>query len=147
MTSMHSNSNSTTHSQLQLGSIHPQSADIASFNDDTMNTLITDMDEYNFGSPKEITNVHTVNTHNRAREFWPHGAHRDEHPIAAAQTVGGINGKVESEPIDHLILLANQLLSTLREIIMTRYRRGASLKEIYRHFDRDQKRHFNAKVR
>lgn len=49
------------------------------------------------------------------------------------------------EPIDHLVLLANQILSTLREIIMGRYRRGKSLQEIYQHFDRDEKYYFDAR--
>jgi Ca2+-binding EF-hand superfamily protein len=49
------------------------------------------------------------------------------------------------EPIEHLVLLANQILSTLREIIMGRYRRGKSLQEIYEHFDRNDKNYFDAR--
>ena len=48
------------------------------------------------------------------------------------------------EPIEHLVLLANQTLSTLREIITARYRRGKSLQEIFQHFDRDDKSYFDA---
>jgi Ca2+-binding EF-hand superfamily protein len=49
------------------------------------------------------------------------------------------------EPIEHLVLLANQILSTLRDIITTRYRRGNSLQEIFQHFDRDDKNYFDAR--
>lgn len=51
---------------------------------------------------------------------------------------------LNSDPIDHLILLANQILATLRDIILTRYRRGRGLREIYQHFDRDQKGYFTS---
>ena len=49
-----------------------------------------------------------------------------------------------AEPADHLVLLANQILTTLRDIIMVRYRRGRGLREIYQHFDRDGKGYFDA---
>jgi Ca2+-binding EF-hand superfamily protein len=49
-----------------------------------------------------------------------------------------------NEPSDHLVLLANQILTTLRDIILARYRRGRSLREIYQHFDRDGKSYFDA---
>ncbi len=49
-----------------------------------------------------------------------------------------------NEPSDHLVLLANQILTTLRDIILARYRRGRSLREIYQHFDRDGKGYFDA---
>ena len=50
----------------------------------------------------------------------------------------------EDEPIDHLVLLANQILTTLRDIVMTRYRRGKSLSEIYQQFDVQNKHYFDA---
>lgn len=53
------------------------------------------------------------------------------------------NGQA-AEPADHLVLLANQILTTLRDIILARYRRGRSLREIYQHFDRDGKGYFDA---
>jgi Ca2+-binding EF-hand superfamily protein len=49
----------------------------------------------------------------------------------------------QSSPMDHLVLLANQILSTLRDIILVRYRRGRSLYEIYQHFDRAQQGYFD----
>jgi Ca2+-binding EF-hand superfamily protein len=49
----------------------------------------------------------------------------------------------EEPPTDHLVLLANQILTTLRDIILTRYRRGRGLREIFHHFDRDNKGYFN----
>jgi Ca2+-binding EF-hand superfamily protein len=48
-----------------------------------------------------------------------------------------------SDPVDHLELLAQQILSTLRDIIITRYRRGKSLQEIFLHFDRSSKGSFD----
>lgn len=50
----------------------------------------------------------------------------------------------DAEPVDHLVLLATQILATLRDIILARYRRGRSLQEIFRHFDRDNKQFFDA---
>jgi Ca2+-binding EF-hand superfamily protein len=47
------------------------------------------------------------------------------------------------DPVDHLELLAQQILSTLRDIIITRYRRGKSLQEIFLHFDRSSKGTFD----
>lgn len=51
---------------------------------------------------------------------------------------------IGNNPMDHLVLLANQILGTLRDIILTRYRRGRSLREIFQHFDRDMKGYFDA---
>eukprot|EP01035_Chromulina_nebulosa_P024447 gene24447-31835_t len=51
---------------------------------------------------------------------------------------------LEDEPIDHLVLLANQILTTLRDIVMTRYRRGKSLTEIYQQFDVQNKHYFDS---
>ncbi|RYD77031.1 MAG: hypothetical protein EOP84_16100, partial [Verrucomicrobiaceae bacterium] len=48
-----------------------------------------------------------------------------------------------SDPVDHLVLLASQILATLRDIILARYRKGRSLQEIFQHFDRDRKRFFD----
>lgn len=50
----------------------------------------------------------------------------------------------QNEPSDHLLLLATQILTTLREILTSRYRRGKSLQEIYGHFDRNDKQYFDA---
>lgn len=67
-------------------------------------------------------------------------------PGAPLEEEDDLNCEVqEVDPIDHLVLLANQILSTLRDIVMTRYRRGKSLMEIFQHFDRDEKRFFDAK--
>jgi hypothetical protein len=44
----------------------------------------------------------------------------------------------------HLVLLANQMLTILRGIILTRYQRGISLQEIYHHLDREDKHYFDA---
>eukprot|EP01039_Chlorochromonas_danica_P007340 gene7340-8122_t len=54
------------------------------------------------------------------------------------------NEESSSDPTDHLVLLAHQILSTLRDIIQARYRRGRSLQEIYRHFDRENKHYFDS---
>ena len=51
---------------------------------------------------------------------------------------------LDDEPIDHLVLLANQILTTLRDIVMTRYRRGKSLTEIYQQFDVQNKHYFDS---
>lgn len=54
-----------------------------------------------------------------------------------------INATYEQpSPVDHLVLLANQILSTLRDIILVRYRRGRSLHEIFQHFDRRGRGYF-----
>lgn len=44
-----------------------------------------------------------------------------------------------------MVLLAQQILSTLRDIILARYRHGRSLHEIFRHFDRDEKGFFDTR--
>jgi Ca2+-binding EF-hand superfamily protein len=54
-------------------------------------------------------------------------------------------GESQAAPTDHLVLLATQILSTLRDIILARYRRGRSLLEIFQHFDRNSKRFFGAR--
>lgn len=51
---------------------------------------------------------------------------------------------VGNNPMDHLVLLATQILATLRDIILTRYRRGRGLREIFQHFDRESKGYFDA---
>jgi Ca2+-binding EF-hand superfamily protein len=76
--------------------------------------------------------------------------HYGNHHNAPASQMQSSQNSYESplptkEPIEHLVLLANQILSTLREIIMGRYRRGKSLPEIYEHFDRNDKNYFDAR--
>ena len=48
-----------------------------------------------------------------------------------------------SAPDDHLSLLADQTLATLRDLIISRHRSGKSLQEIFQHFDRDAKGYFD----
>ena len=197
-------------------------AEMGSFND---NTLITDQEEYFFGSPKEIptlnntrnliSNMNSMNlnnnnnggnnggtwansvnnnnnnnhtsgntynsnvppntdsyTRNSGRPLWPEPTERENTnntraPYAnqpyntnSTNDAEGSNyyatsdnnhrqqeaNQVSSpaEPIEHLVLLATQILSTLREIIMGRYRRGRSLQEIFEHFDRNEKQYFDS---
>ncbi len=191
-------------------------AEMGSFND---NTLITDQEEYFFGSPKEIptlnntrnliSNMNSMNlnnnnnnnggnnggtwantsnnnhsndnnynnngaasnpdsyTRNNGRPLWPEPSERENptrtpyanqpyHSTNEAESsnyyaTDNNNRQQEThpasspaEPIEHLVLLATQILSTLREIIMGRYRRGRSLQEIFEHFDRNEKQYFDS---
>lgn len=170
----------------------PDLQDMGSFND---NTLVTDQEEYFFGTPKSIpqvtggnraNNAGNINVNNSmnwalgqgggapqegnrgydpresnnnlggrqptwreaARDNGPSG-HQSSGNNAPCQAEHNVNNSESSapakEPIDHLVLLANQILTTLREIIMARYRRGKSLQEIYQHFDRDDKYYFDSR--
>lgn len=49
-----------------------------------------------------------------------------------------------SDPIGHLSLLATQTLVTVREFLLSKYRMGRSLNDIYSQFDRNHKRYFDA---
>ena len=77
------------------------------------------------------TNIMNINAHHNNRQV---GINNSAQFLSTAA----------AEPSEHLVLLATQILTTLREIIMTRYRRGKSLLEIYGHFDRDGKQYFDA---
>jgi Ca2+-binding EF-hand superfamily protein len=50
-----------------------------------------------------------------------------------------------AEPSAHLELLANQILRTLRDMILERHRGGYHLLGIFRHFDRNEKSYFDVK--
>lgn len=133
--------------------------DGASFND---NTLVTDQDEYYFGSPQgNLAAIHS-------RDMWnsqsldgltasqenqlPSQSHKwsQEAPNNSAASYPDSQTSIatatrEQEPNDHLPLLANQTLTTVREMLMGRwYRMGKSLEEIYHHFDRQSKGYFDA---
>lgn len=64
-------------------------------------------------------------------------------PFASDGTNYGSDPAPTPSHMDHLILLANQILGTLRDIILVRYRRGRSLYEIYQHFDRSGRGYFD----
>ena len=87
--------------------------------------LLADDMDYIFEDLNEKIKVGVANQKSNNEFFKPHG-----------QTL---------EPLEHLVLLANQILTTLRDILMTRYRRGKSLQEIFQHFDRDNKGFFDCK--
>lgn len=100
-----------------------------------------------YGSEVDWKGLHLSGYHN------PPGQHQQSSDMATA-TVGFADRESdpleddpivqEDEPIEHLVLLANQILSTLRDIVMTRYRRGKGLPEIYQQFDRNNKKYFDA---
>ena len=48
-----------------------------------------------------------------------------------------------SAPSEHVAMLVDQTLSTLREMIISRHRTGKTLQEIFQHFDRDGKGYFD----
>jgi Ca2+-binding EF-hand superfamily protein len=62
---------------------------------------------------------------------------------------GGANQNepdIKEEPSEHLQLLANQISHTLRAMVLSRYKSGASsFAKIYQHFDRQKKTYFDAK--
>ena len=125
--------------------------DGASFND---NTLVTDHDEFYFGSPQG--NLTTINS---TRDMWnsqsldgltasqdnqplPHQSHQDRGDgghIQWAQTQVARSSSLDDpvmEPNEHLALLATQTLATVREMVISRYHTGKSLEDIFLHFDR-----------
>lgn len=48
-----------------------------------------------------------------------------------------------TSPSDHLILLAHQILTAIKEILIIKYRKGKSIKELYYFFDRNNQNFFN----
>jgi len=131
-------------------------------------SLTADQHEFDFGSINDIPEIGRVNNgsgwvnhtpHERldfrkgldygSERSWVGGRAADGYAIKPGEPLeeeDDLNCEVqEDDPIDHLVLLATQILSTLRDIVMTRYRRGKSLMEIYQHFDRDEKHYFDAK--
>lgn len=128
-------------------------------------SLTADQHEFDFGSINDIPEIarvgngsgwvnHTPHERLDFRKGLDYGSERswraaDGYAVKPGEPLeeeDDLNCEVqEDDPIDHLVLLATQILSTLRDIVMTRYRRGKSLLEIYQHFDRDEKHFFDAK--
>lgn len=107
--------------------VEPQ--DGASFND---NTLITEQQDQYQDQDDELTNTNfNYGSPQRGDIHYP-------------PPPRGL-GTAEPRNRDHLSLLASQTLSTVREMILSRYRNnGKSLHELFRHFDRTDKRYFDA---
>ena len=144
--------------------------DGASFND---NTLVTnDNEEYNFGSPQGIpSSVTNINKNFDSKDMWNSTSLDGLTLSQDSLGVGGLqpttlpptnnnygynnyregndpsDGQYESlfspAPNEHLAMLAQQTLSTVREMIINRHQSGKSIQEIYQHFDRDSKGFFN----
>jgi Ca2+-binding EF-hand superfamily protein len=90
-------------------------------------------------------NQRNTNPHHHNNNSRNGGGHSHINTGQSSHTSYESAGPPTKEPIEHLVLLANQILSTLREIIMGRYRRGRSLQEIFEHFDRTEKTYFDAR--
>ena len=90
-------------------------------------------------SNNNIKNINNSNINHAYQNNRQVGINNSAQLISTAAVAAAI-----AEPSEHLVLLATQILTTLREIIMTRYRRGKSLLEIYGHFDREDKQYFDS---
>ena len=91
-------------------------------------------DEGNFSSPQAAGTGHD------SRHAAPR--HNGGHTQIFSQPTNSLQSPM-SAPDDHLSLLADQTLATLRDLIISRHRSGNSLQEIFQHFDRDAKGYFD----
>jgi Ca2+-binding EF-hand superfamily protein len=91
-----------------------------------------------------ISRQNSSNNINNNNTNIMNNAHHNNRQVGINNSAQFLSTAAAAEPSEHLVLLATQILTTLREIIMTRYRRGKSLLEIYGHFDRECKQYFDA---
>ena len=72
-----------------------------------------------------------------------HTSHkRNTRPMPMTQNNDPLESLVAA-PSEHIALLVEQTLSTLREMVISRHRTGKTLQEIFQHFDRDGKGYFD----
>lgn len=102
-------------------------------------------DSTEFGSPTATKNFYPGNNQ---PNFPPIVEQAEGNDLSVSSVVASsVQSEKErsvKEPFEHLHLLANQILSTMREMIIARYKRGRSLREIFQHFDRSRKGYFDA---
>jgi Ca2+-binding EF-hand superfamily protein len=133
--------------------------DAASLND---NTLITEHnEENNWGSPQGMPS--SANNHHNSNKPDLNGGslegltvsqdsrdfdglpprHRGNQP-ALSRAPDSLESLIAA-PHEHIAMLVEQTLATLREMIISRHRTGKTLQEIFQHFDRDGKGFFGVK--
>ena len=142
-----------------------------SFNE---NTLLSDQDDFILVSPRVSEARRDVDVYRSdgkaysgmrggSQNLGPVGCEQMEMGGRLAPVVGGMEGmgtvrgrtyiydgyrsklEEQTEPRDHLMLLANQSLLTMRELVIARHCTGKSLHDIYQHFDRKGKLYIDAK--
>jgi len=161
--------NSSANGDRDVGDV--ENHDGASFND---NTLITEQDEFNFESPQSFTRSHyqqqqqqqqlqqqqqqdqqrqrdhqeTIQYQQINQQQQQHQQHcENQNQVdSLSQAQGSSSSSLVATAEPHLSLLASQILSTVREMILSRYRTGKPLYDIFRHFDRTGKKYFDAQV-
>jgi Ca2+-binding EF-hand superfamily protein len=131
--------------------------DFESFNE---NTLVSDQDEYIMNSPRDRQPTYSILNDQLLSKDTPLSTTISKINEYNASTIENAAFKkdigytyenyrdvndVQTEPKDHLMLLATQSLTTLREMVLARYCTGKSLLDIFHHFDRNNKLYFDAK--